>query len=270
MSEDFLSRSSEFGKSSAEPRGQRTRISRHHASNGCLALRVDLQQRVRRAMRREEIERFDGLVRCTKNRRRRFSMNFVFPSTNWITTASPISGSAKSIASVCNGHRTKWNKCQKGNKSFSSKYSSSLLFSLLFTPCSLQEQLNLLRGWIEKTRTFELNFSTSSGRYILQMNCSMISKDLCEKLERIYSEFGKYIYRYASSNAQILIDKFQAALQVRSTAEIALQCCSFSRSSINIRRASRTSLNTPVTWPRTNANWPRIYNRSNISAIYSR
>jgi hypothetical protein len=46
------------------------------------------------------------------------------------------------------------------------------------------------------------------------MDCSIISHDLCNKVERIYDEFGKYLYRYACLNAQLLINKFQNALQV--------------------------------------------------------
>lgn len=46
------------------------------------------------------------------------------------------------------------------------------------------------------------------------MDCSIISRDLCEKIERIYQDFGKYLHRYACSNAQTLIDKFQTALQI--------------------------------------------------------
>jgi len=46
------------------------------------------------------------------------------------------------------------------------------------------------------------------------MDCSVISHDLCNKMERIYEDFGKYLHRYACSNAQILINKFQNALQV--------------------------------------------------------
>ncbi|CAF5026790.1 unnamed protein product, partial [Rotaria sp. Silwood1] len=78
----------------------------------------------------------------------------------------------------------------------------------------IEEQLNLLRGWIDKTRTFELTYSTTNSPYIVQMNCSVISQDLCNKVDRIYTDFGKYLYRYACSNAQILINKFQTALQV--------------------------------------------------------
>ena len=95
--------------------------------------------------------------------------------------------------------------------------SSSLLSSassLLVSP-RRQEQLNLLRNWIDKTRSFELIYSTSTCPYQVQMNCSLISHDLCQKLERIYSEFGKYLFRYASANAQQLIDIFQNAFQVR-------------------------------------------------------
>ncbi|CAF3428145.1 unnamed protein product [Rotaria socialis] len=78
----------------------------------------------------------------------------------------------------------------------------------------IEEQLNLLRGWIDKTRTFELTYSTANGSYVVQMDCSVISQGLCNKVERIYSDFGKYLYRYACSNAQILINKFQTALQI--------------------------------------------------------
>ena len=46
------------------------------------------------------------------------------------------------------------------------------------------------------------------------MDCSVISQDLCNKVEKIYSDFGKYLYRYAYSTAQTLINKFQTALQV--------------------------------------------------------
>lgn len=46
------------------------------------------------------------------------------------------------------------------------------------------------------------------------MDCSIISQGLCNKIQRIYSDFGKYIYRYVCSNAQILINKFQNAIQV--------------------------------------------------------
>jgi hypothetical protein len=49
---------------------------------------------------------------------------------------------------------------------------------------------------------------------MIQMDCSVISHELCNKVEAIYDEFGKYLYRYACSNAQILINKFQNALQV--------------------------------------------------------
>lgn len=75
--------------------------------------------------------------------------------------------------------------------------------------------MNLLRGWIDKTRTYELIYSTINSPYNIQMDCSVISQDLCNKIERIYSDFGKYLYRYACSNAQILINKFQNALEVR-------------------------------------------------------
>ncbi|CAF1088574.1 unnamed protein product [Rotaria sordida] len=78
----------------------------------------------------------------------------------------------------------------------------------------IEEQLNLLRGWIDKTRTFELTYSTTNSSYIIQMDCSVISQDLCNKVERIYTDFGKYLFRYACSNAQLLIKKFQTALQV--------------------------------------------------------
>lgn len=74
--------------------------------------------------------------------------------------------------------------------------------------------MNQLRGWIDKTRTFELTYTTSNSPYVVQMDCSIISRDLCEKIERIYQDFGKYLHRYACSNAQILIDKFQTALQI--------------------------------------------------------
>ena len=77
-----------------------------------------------------------------------------------------------------------------------------------------KEQLNLLRGWIDKTRTFELIYSITNAPYIIQMNCSVISQDLCNKVERIYTDFGKYLHRYVCSSAQILIDKFKNAIQV--------------------------------------------------------
>lgn len=67
---------------------------------------------------------------------------------------------------------------------------------------------------MDKTRTFELIYTTSNSPYVVQMDCSVISRDLCEKIERIYQDFGKYLHRYACSNAQTLIDKFQNALQV--------------------------------------------------------
>ena len=46
------------------------------------------------------------------------------------------------------------------------------------------------------------------------MDCSVISQDLCNKVERIYTDFGKYLHRYVCSSAQILIDKFKNAIQV--------------------------------------------------------
>jgi hypothetical protein len=46
------------------------------------------------------------------------------------------------------------------------------------------------------------------------MDCSVVGHDLCHKIEGIYQDFGKYLYRYACSNAQILINKFQNAIQV--------------------------------------------------------
>jgi len=78
----------------------------------------------------------------------------------------------------------------------------------------VKEQLNLLRGWMDKTRTFELKYSTANSQFVFQMDCSVISQDLCLKIETIYQDFGKYLYRYACSNAQMLIEKFQTALQV--------------------------------------------------------
>jgi predicted transcriptional regulator len=46
------------------------------------------------------------------------------------------------------------------------------------------------------------------------MDCSIIRQGLCNKIEGIYKDFGQYLYRYACSNAQILINKFQNAFQV--------------------------------------------------------
>jgi len=46
------------------------------------------------------------------------------------------------------------------------------------------------------------------------MDCSAISHDLYNTVDRIYSDFGNYLYHYACTNAQILIDKFQNAIQV--------------------------------------------------------
>ncbi|UJR29306.1 hypothetical protein I4U23_010520 [Adineta vaga] len=78
----------------------------------------------------------------------------------------------------------------------------------------IEEQLKLFRGWIDKTRTFEMTYTTSSSPYVIQIDCSIIRGDLYKTVNTIYSEFGKYLYTYALTNAQYLIEKFQQASDV--------------------------------------------------------
>ncbi|CAF1165003.1 unnamed protein product, partial [Didymodactylos carnosus] len=77
---------------------------------------------------------------------------------------------------------------------------------------SIEEHCTMLRGWIDKTRTFELSYSTSTQ--LLKIDCSVISHQLCTKVETIYENFGTYLYRYTFTDSQSLIDKFQHAINI--------------------------------------------------------
>ncbi len=81
------------------------------------------------------------------------------------------------------------------------------------------------------------------------MDCSVISQDLCQKMDNIYQDFGKYLYRYAYSNVQILINKFQDALEVCFLVFqniIKFIRCFFRRYSINDLQLLKNSLNMQV------------------------
>ncbi|UJR28894.1 hypothetical protein I4U23_010114 [Adineta vaga] len=71
------------------------------------------------------------------------------------------------------------------------------------------EQLKFLHSWIDKTRTFEMTCTTSSSPYVIQIDCSIIREDLYKTVNTIYSDYGRYLYTYALTNAQYLIGKFQ-------------------------------------------------------------
>ena len=49
----------------------------------------------------------------------------------------------------------------------------------------------------------------------MQIDCSIIREDLFKAVSMIYAELGKYLYEYALMNAQLLIEKFQNASDVR-------------------------------------------------------
>ncbi|CAF1139632.1 unnamed protein product [Adineta steineri] len=78
----------------------------------------------------------------------------------------------------------------------------------------IEEQLKLLRVWIDKTRTFELTFSTSISPYVIQMDCSVITENLYKAIHKINLDLGKYLYDYAFSNIDRFIKKFQHACEV--------------------------------------------------------
>ena len=80
------------------------------------------------------------------------------------------------------------------------------------------------------------------------MDCSTIRQGLCNKIEGIYKDFGQYLYRYACSNAQILINKFQSALEVCFDYSILIETLLlyFKRYSIIDHQSSKNSLNMRV------------------------
>ncbi|CAF1514427.1 unnamed protein product, partial [Adineta ricciae] len=87
----------------------------------------------------------------------------------------------------------------------------------------IQEQLKILRDWIDKTRTFEMTYSTSSSPYVIQIDCSIIREGLFKAVSTIYSDLGRYLYEYALMNAQLLIEKFQHASEVLDQRPTALE-----------------------------------------------